>query len=128
MMIRMAEDTPGPTHHTRFDIAASWIDRIAVLSVRGPLDMLSAPRLSDAINDVFVKVPAGVIVDLTEVDFLASVGMSVLIAARDWAAAVSASFGVVADGAATSRPMRLLGIDAVLALHPTLDDALRTVR
>ena len=32
---------------------------------------------------------------------------------------------IVAEGAATSRPIRLLGIDAMLALYPTLDDALR---
>ena len=37
-------------------------------------------------------------------------------------------FAVVADGVVTRRPIRLLGLDAVLALHPTLDDALRAVR
>ncbi len=127
MATQMTKDSPVPAHHSHFGIAETWLDRVAVLSVRGPLDMLSAPRLSDAITDVFIKVPVGVIVDLTEVDFLASVGMSVLIAAQDWASAVSAQFGVVADGAATSRPMKLLGIDGVLALHPTLDEALRLI-
>jgi anti-sigma B factor antagonist len=42
--------------------------------------------------------------------------------------AMSVRFGIVADGAATSRPIRLLGINRILTLYPTLDDALREFR
>jgi anti-sigma B factor antagonist len=90
--------------------------------------MLSAPQLSEAICDALGQAPAGLIVDLTNVEFLASVGMSVLVAARQAADAISVRFGIVADGAATSRPIRLLGIDRILTLYPTLDDALRDFR
>ena len=41
---------------------------------------------------------------------------------------MSVQFGIVADGAATSRPIRLLGIDAILTIYPTLSDALRDLR
>ena len=54
--------------------------------------------------------------------------MSVLVAAQEAADAMSVRFGIVAEGPATSRPIRLLGIDAILALYPTLDDALRDLR
>ena len=54
--------------------------------------------------------------------------MSVLVAAQQAADAMSVRFGVVADGPTTSRPIRLLGIDAILALYPTLDDAVRDLR
>lgn len=33
-------------------------------------------------------------------------------------------FAVVADGSATSRPIKLMGIDSVLSLYPSLNDAL----
>ena len=33
-------------------------------------------------------------------------------------------FAVVAEGAATSRPFKLMGIDSVLSLYSTLDSAL----
>jgi anti-sigma B factor antagonist len=56
------------------------------------------------------------------------VGMSVLVAAQEAADAMSVPFGIVAEGAATSRPIRLLGIDAILVLYPTLGDALRNFR
>ena len=110
--------------HGEFDIRESWIDRIVVLSVSDTVDLLSAPQFTKAIDDALAKAPSGVIVDLTDVNFLASIGMSVLVEAREQASAISARFGVVAEGAATSRPIKLLGLDAVVPLYPTLDDAL----
>ena len=53
--------------------------------------------------------------------------MSVLVAAQETADAMSLRFGIVAEGAATSRPIKLLGIDAVLTIYPTLGDALHDV-
>ena len=111
-----------------FEVRESWSDRLVVLSVCDVVDMLSAPRMSEAICDALGNAPAGLIVDLTGVHFLASVGMSVLVAAQQAADAMSVRFGIVAEGPATSRPIRLLGIDAILALYPTLDDAVRDLR
>jgi anti-sigma B factor antagonist len=111
-----------------FEVQESWNDRIVILSVREAVDILSAPELTEAICDALIKEPAGLIIDLTDVNFLASVGMSILIAAQEAADALSLRFGVVAQGAATSRPITLLGIDAVLTLYPTLGDGLRDLR
>jgi anti-sigma B factor antagonist len=118
-------DSAAPAHQDGFQVRESRIDRVVVLSVCDAVDMLSAPQLTEAIRGALGKAPAGLIVDLTEVEFLASVGMSVLIAAQEDADAISTRFGIVAEGAATSRPIRLLGIDSILALYPTLEDALR---
>jgi anti-sigma B factor antagonist len=121
-------DSAASAHQDGFDVRESWIGRIVVLSVCDTVDILSAPQFTEAIRDALGKGPVGLIVDLTEVEFLASVGMSVLLAAQQEADAVRARFGVVAEGAATGRPIRLLGIAAILALYPTLDDALRDYR
>lgn len=109
------------------EIHETWIDRLVVLSVNDAVDILTTRQLSGAICDALRRSPSGLIIDLTEVTFLASVGMSVLVATHEAGAAMSVRTGVVADGPATSRPMRLLGIDAVLALHPTLEDAKRAL-
>jgi anti-sigma B factor antagonist len=99
-----------------------------VLAVRDAVDLLSAPQLTDAICGALGRGPAGLIVDLTDVEFLAAVGMSVLVAAKETADAMSVRFGIVARGPATSRPIKLLGLDAILTLYPTLVDALRDLR
>lgn len=128
-MIKRTEENPTVSgHHDHFSAAERWVDGTAVLSVRDAVDMLSARQLSEAIGAALTKAPVALIVDLTDVDFLASVGMSALVDAQHQASAMSVRFGVVADGAATSRPIKLLGLDSVLALYPTLDQALRDMR
>ena len=126
MIDHSAEPTDSAVyaHQHGLEVLESWSDRLVVLSVRGAVDMLSAPQLTEAICAALRKAPTGLIVDLTRVDFLASVGMSVLVATQEAAGAMSLRFGIVAQGAATSRPIRLLGIDAVLTIYPTLGDAL----
>jgi anti-sigma B factor antagonist len=99
------------------------IGEIEVLSVAGVVDMLTASQLEEAIAAATKDSPRGVIVDLNAVDFLASAGMGILVAARDELPA-SVQLAVVADGPATSRPLKLIGIAEVVGLHATLDEAL----
>ncbi len=97
-----------------------------MLTVAGEVDMLTAPQLSEAIQTATAAKPAALIVDLSKVDFLASAGMTVLVGAQADVTAPT-RFGVVAHGAATSRPIKLMGIDSVLPLYSTLDDALSDI-
>ena len=99
------------------------IGAIEVLSVVGVVDMITAPQLEEAIAAAAEESPQGVIVDLGAVDFLASAGMGILVVAHDELPA-SVQFAVVADGSATSRPLKLVGISEVVGLHATLDEAL----
>jgi anti-sigma B factor antagonist len=103
------------------DVRQATIAGALVLTVHGDVDALTAPGLTEAIFDVPVE--QSVIVDLSHVEFLASAGMSVLVTGHQRHSG-GAQFAVVADGPATSRPLRLMGLDTVLALYPTLDEAL----
>jgi anti-anti-sigma factor len=98
-------------------------DDLVVLSVTGAVDLATASALEAAMADALARATVGLVVDLTEVDFLASVGMAILVAARQ-RLGDSIGFAVVADGPATSRPLKLTGLDQVLLLYPTLPDAL----
>jgi anti-sigma B factor antagonist len=106
-----------------FGVAERWVERTVVVAAWGDLDLATAPELADAIEAAAQNEPAALIVDLSRVDFLASAGMSVLIAAhRD--IAPSARFGVVADGPSTGRPLKMVGISAIVEVYRTLDEAL----
>jgi hypothetical protein len=52
--------------------------------------------------------------------------MSVLIAASE-AVGSTRRFGVVADGPTTGRPMKIVGLDDILSIYPTLDAALADI-
>jgi anti-sigma B factor antagonist len=108
---------------TSFAVAQTWVGRVVVVAVSGDVDMLTAPTLADALRSAARDNPEALIVDLSRVEFLASAGMNVLIAAhRD--IAPGGRFGVVADGPATSRPLKMIGIDTIVTLYQTLGDAL----
>ena len=104
-------------------IDEEWVSRVAVLSVSGVVDMLTAPQLEEAIGASLSKSPAALIVDLTDVEFLASAGMGVLVGAHDQLPE-GIKFAVVADGPVTSRPLKLVGIADIVDLFQTRDEAL----
>ncbi|MGE2837299.1 STAS domain-containing protein [Mycobacterium sp. SMC-4] len=104
-------------------VTERWVDRVAVVAVSGVVDMLTSPQLETAIDTALSQQPAGVVIDFTEVEFLASAGMGVLVAAHDKAGS-DVAISVVADGPATSRPLKLVGIADIVSLYPSLDEAL----
>lgn len=99
-----------------------WVGQIAVIAASGDLDMLTAPKMREAVQAALGKKPAGLIVDLLGLEFLGSAGMQVLMQTRDQAPEMP--FAVVADGSATSRPLKITGITDILDVFSTVDAAL----
>lgn len=119
----MVDQTGDPIDRTVFEVSEYQADGAVVVAVSGEVDMLSAPQLAEAIRNAMAAKPPALIVDLSKVEFLASAGMTVLVSAHA-EAVPSTQFAVVADGPATSRPIKLTGIDSVFSLYRTLDSAL----
>jgi anti-anti-sigma factor len=118
---------PDISHGPRFDIQATSIGETLVLEVLGDLDAFTAPQLAEAIMASLADQPASLIVDLSKLDFLGSAGMTALIEGNE-AAGSAQRFGVVADGPTTARPMKIVGLDGILSIYPTLDDALADIQ
>jgi anti-anti-sigma factor len=102
-------------------------DGIAVIVVAGEIDMASAPKLEAAVADVVAEDPGGVVVALSAVDFMGSVGVRILVEAQQQIGAAD-RFAVVSKGSATRRPIQLAGLDETLALYSTLDEAVTALR
>ncbi|SON60093.1 Anti-sigma-F factor antagonist RsfB [Mycobacterium simulans] len=102
-------------------------DGVVVLSIGGEIDLVTAPALEKAIGGVVADNPKALVIDLSAVEFLGSVGLKILAATYEKLGS-SAEFGVVARGPATRRPIHLTGLDKTFPLYPTLDDALTGVR
>ncbi len=105
-------------------LSSRSVDGTRVLAVRGELDALTAPQLAEAVDAGLAEAPTALIVDLLEVEFLASAGMAVLLDGQRVATQLAKRFGVVADGPITNRPMVLMGLDQVISLYPNLNAAL----
>lgn len=103
-------------------ITALRTDDVTVLSVAGTVDAVTAPQLGAALHPGEHDSARAIVVDLTEVDFLASTGMGLLFQAHaDLAPATR--LVIVADGPVTSRPLKLVGIADIVDLFTTLDEA-----
>ena len=109
---------------------------VAVLAVGGEIDMVTAPQFEKAIDDVLADDPATLVIDLTEVTFLASEGLRLLATANKRFVLATASkrfgesggFAVIAAAPATIRPIELTDLDEVFDVYLSLDDALAAMR
>ena len=108
------------------DVDTDVVGTVAVVRARGEIDLVTAPLLADAIAGALAQSPTAVVVDMSHVGFLASVGMSVLITARR-SAADDVALVVVADGPHTRRPMELVGLDSMVPVHTDLASAITAV-
>lgn len=105
------------------DLTTTRYGSVVVVTVSGDVDLASAPTLEEEALAALGDGVSGLIVDLTEVQFLASMGMAVLVELSKRTAETTA-FAVVAQGAVTARPLELLGLHDVISIHPRLDQAL----
>jgi anti-sigma B factor antagonist len=107
--------------------ALAYQDGIAVLKVGGDVDLATVAALQAAIDEALAPKPTGLVIDLSDVGFLASAGLQALVATHH-NVSDSAQFAVVANSASTSRPIQLTGLDQIFELYATLDEALAAVK
>ncbi|WP_405162055.1 STAS domain-containing protein [Nocardia sp. NBC_01499] len=103
------------------DIHLDWVDSAAILTIGGEVDAMSAPQLQSGIEDVLVDKPMLLVVDLSGVSFFGSAGLSVLLLAER--AVAKGGLRVVASPQ-VRRPIEVTGLDEILDLFETLQDAL----
>jgi anti-sigma B factor antagonist len=97
-----------------------------VVCADGEVDLLTVGRLRVAVDEA-LKEAAGrpVIVDLTAVTFLGSHGLAALVEAALKAEQRSEPLRLVVDEArAVTRPLQITGLDEVLALYYSVEEAL----
>ncbi len=96
-----------------------------VLVVRGEVDLSTGGRLRDTVSSVLQQTGAGpVILDLTAVDFLSSSGLGHLVALDEEGRQLSRPLRIVVDDTrSVVRPITTMGLDDVLSLFGTVDEA-----
>jgi anti-sigma B factor antagonist len=96
----------------------------AVVTVRGELDVFTAPRLHETIAQGIELGARYLVVDLGVVTFIDSTALGVLIGAAKRLAVVAGSLAVVCQNQNVRRVLELTGLDSVFAIHATLAEAL----
>ena len=110
-----------------FEIESAAHDTTTVLTVRGELDLDTIPELSATAFPAADTARGGLVVDLTDVSFLSSSAITVLVRVCDRLPDASRMALVAVDGVVI-RPVQLSGIDRVMATFTTVPDAVAHVQ
>lgn len=108
-------------------VTTAPVGRAALVTVSGPVDMHTAPRLQDELRGALAAPSSGpVVVDLTAVTFLGSAGLAVLVDAQHEAGDRQRSLALVVDHfrPAVVRPLEAAGLAGLFKSYAVLDDAL----
>ncbi len=100
-------------------------DNSPVLVVRGEVDLSTGGRLRDTVSGVLQQAGAGpVILDLSAVEFLSSSGLGHLVALDEEGRRLSRPLRIVVNQTRpVVRPITTMGLDDVLSLFGTVDEA-----
>jgi anti-sigma B factor antagonist len=113
-------------HSPQLLIDTDWQGTTVTLRCAGAVDMLTVPDLEQQINGALAQNPSAVIVDLTLVEFISSRGLWVLLDTHK-RCSPTIGFAVVADGPATLRPLKLMGMTDIFSVRTSLKDAIEDV-
>jgi anti-sigma B factor antagonist len=96
-----------------------------VLRVAGELDHHTAPALTEVLDTV---PGGGLVIDLTDLAYCDSTGISVLVIAYQRAHATGSPFGLAGLSQELTRVFQVVGLYTVLPFHPTVDEAVNSQR
>ncbi len=97
-------------------------DGSLVVSLAGELDLYNAHEVRDALASAAEQKPERIVVDLSEVEFIDSTALGVLIEARTRLDNRRA-FLLAAPGVETRRALEVSGLDRHFGIHDTVEDA-----
>ena len=121
----------GAGQGTPLHVATEEHASALVVRVVGEIDMNTAPAFGEHMAAAFAAASSArpaVVVDFSEVDFLASVGLSVLVAHHQLGLANGTPMHLVVSSRAVLRSITSAQLDRLFTLHPSIEDALGAAR
>ncbi|MEV0248230.1 anti-sigma factor antagonist [Nocardia sp. NPDC050712] len=116
------EELPGPT----LWVEIRMVGEVAVVAIRGEVDTDTAAQLAAAVRGGLERTRAGYcILDLTDVRFLGGAALETLAATSREAENRREPLRIVVDAnRPVIRPLEITGLEKVLALYHTVEEAL----
>ena len=94
-----------------------------VVKLAGELDLYTAPRVRDALVEACADSPERVVIDLTDVEFIDSTALGVLIEARGQLEN-NRAFLLAGPALETRRALEISGLDRHFGVHSSVSEAL----
>lgn len=94
-----------------------------IIEVGGEIDVMTAPRLREAVIDAVNRGRMRLIIDVERVDFLDSTGLGVLVGALKRVRADGGSLDIVCTHERILKIFEITGLDKVFGLHENIAQA-----
>ena len=99
-----------------------------VVHVTGEIDVYGAPELREELTAQQESGPVDLVVDLTDVPFMDSTGLGVLVGALKRARTTGGHLRLVIDQEKVLKVFRITALTQVFEIYPTLEEALAAPR
>jgi anti-sigma B factor antagonist len=117
-----------------FDVQAEQLDGgVRVFTVRGELDMNTAPELEQALDAALADEKAAVMLDLSDCEFIDSTGIALIV--RTWQRLDSSAgnggkgrFVLCCVNHQVRRLLKITGVESSISMHQQRDAALSALR
>jgi len=109
-------------------LATTDEDGVAVVSAHGEIDVATAPELRQAIVEVASAGPGPLVIDLTDVDFLDSTGLGVLVSGLKRFRTMGTDVILVIASNRIMKVFEITGLTQVFHIHTTREAAIAAAR
>lgn len=122
---RVRQPSPG---YTRLTVDVTEHDGYAVVTVTGEVDVTTGFQLRDPLYDLVTLKVHHHVVDLRAVTFLDSTGLGILVGNHKRLRDRGGSLQIVCGPGLVSRVFRLTGVDRIIPVRASVEDATTTIR
>jgi anti-sigma B factor antagonist len=103
-----------------FDVRVSEVEDWTVVTIVGELDLATVPQARQKVHPVTGRKGARVVLDLSDVDFLDSIGLGLIVGALKRVRDHGGELAVVVPEGRALRVFELTGLDRIMRLEPSV--------
>lgn len=107
------------------ELETSQHDGVAVLTLRGEIDVYTAPRMRQAIVDLVDAGSLNIVADMEKVDFLDSTGLGVLVEGLKRVRTRGGNLSLVVTQDKIVKIFDITGLNKAFPIFSSLEDALK---
>jgi len=109
---------------TQAIVSSTRVDDWRVVTVNGEIDVHTGPALRDHLLSAFAQGEDTLVVDLSQVSFLDSSGLGVLVTAHKRARTTDGELRIAGCRPPVATIFQITALDRAFCIYPTVDDAL----
>jgi anti-sigma B factor antagonist len=125
----MVNEPPMSFASPQFELSDESLDDAThLIAVRGEVHVSTAPEFSERLNEAIATGKTGVVIDMTDVEFIDSTGLSVLLNALRRVTRQQGSLALVVSNPTVLRLFEITRLDSTFDIAPTRDEAIARVQ